>query len=90
MSRSSYVSVYVGDIIDELDDDDLLEEVAARKLSLPGKNEPTDLDMVREAYDELQRGRPLEARSILDRLLNPKWRTPKACEADLGRLLDRH
>jgi hypothetical protein len=87
---SGYISIDVDTVLDQVDDDHLLDEVAARDLSLPGRNEPTDMDMVREAYDELQRGRPLEARSILDRLLNPKWKTPKACADELGKLFGSH
>lgn len=59
----------VADYIDDLSDDELLEEVAARGLDL---GEQTG-DLIREAYNELRGGRPAEALAILDRLLYPKW-----------------
>jgi hypothetical protein len=69
------ISIDVSEVIDEIEDDVLLEEIRARKLLVgsPG-DESTDVDIVREAYAELLRGRPSEALSILDRLLNPKWK----------------
>lgn len=79
--RSGRITIDVSDCLDEIDDDDLLEEVHARKLNPASvASEQTDNEMVREAYAELLRGRPREAASILDRLLNPKWNTLKACE----------
>lgn len=85
--RSGYVRIDVTEILDEIEDDVLLEEVAARKLSPARPGETVDLDILREAYDELQRGRVTEARSILDRLLFPKWKSPRACEQHLAKML---
>lgn len=76
--RSGSVRVDVADVIDEIRDEDLLAEVKARDLSLPTINEPTDMDIVREAYEALLRGHAPEARCILDRLVFPKWKTVSA------------
>ncbi len=75
------IDIDIMDYIDELSDDDLLLEVHSRKLSL-SDNESTDIEIVRDAYDALLRGHVAEARSILDRLLNPKWPSVKSCERD--------
>lgn len=76
--RTVAVSIDVADVIDALHDEDLLSEVKARHLSLPTINEPTDIDIVREAYNALLRGSAAEARCILERLVFPKWKTVSA------------
>ena len=82
--RSGYVQIDVSEILCELDDDDLLDEIASRKLTLAG-GEAYDQDLVREAYHELRGGRPFEAMVILDRLLNPKWKTVTGCAAEYAK-----
>jgi hypothetical protein len=47
-----------------------------------GYGEICDLDIVREAYDALQRNAMYEARAILDRLLFPKWKSLSKCSDD--------
>lgn len=78
--RSGSISVDVSDVIDQIDDDDLLEEVARRKLLPSASGEAMPEDLVDEAYQELLRGRTDEARVILDRLLHPKFRSVKAAQ----------
>lgn len=77
--RSGYVQIDVQDMLDQLEDDDLLEELRARKLMVaqPGT---CDLDIVCEAYRELQGHRPDEARCILERLIFPKWKSAAKCD----------
>lgn len=77
------VSIDVCEVIDAIDDDDLLEEVKSRKLIVGAASDFVPEDDIREAYAELLRGRPSEALAILDRLINPKWRSTKAAEAAL-------
>jgi hypothetical protein len=72
--RTGYVQVYISDILDEICDDDLLAEVEDRKLG-----DYCDLDIVREAYELLQRNAIAEARGILERLISPKWGSPDKC-----------
>jgi hypothetical protein len=72
--RSGYVRVDISDVLNEIEDDCLLAELRARKLTPAGVGETVDLDIVREAYDELHRGDMIEARVILERLLFPKWK----------------
>lgn len=79
--RSGYLQIDVSELLNEVDDDDLLDEVASRKLITTAAGETYDSDAVKDAFNELRCGRVAEAMSILDRLLNPKWTTPKACEA---------
>lgn len=78
--RSGYIQIDVNEYIDEIDDHVLVEEVKARKLSLDTATEPPDLDIVREAYEELLRGRSAEARSVLERILFPKWRSVESAK----------
>jgi hypothetical protein len=79
--RSGSIRVQVWEVIDQIDDEDLLHEVKTRKLILPSNtiNEPTDMELVQEAYEELLRGRGAEARSILHALIYPKWKNVRAC-----------
>lgn len=80
--RSGYVTVDVYEVIDAIDDEDLLEEVKSRKLIIG--TAATDFipeDDIREAYEELLRGRASEALAILDRLVHPKWGSVKAAQA---------
>jgi hypothetical protein len=75
--RSGYVRIDLNDILPEIENDVLLEEIQARKLD-PGMTEDS-IEFVAEAYRELLRGRVSEAMSILDRVLNPKWKSREAC-----------
>lgn len=77
--RSGEIRIGVSELLGEVDDDDLLDELAARKLTPAGPGETVDLDIVREAYDAIQRGAAIEAKCILDRLLFPKWKTADRC-----------
>ena len=81
--RNGAITIDVCEVIDAIDDDDLLREVQNRKLIVGST--ATDFvpeDDIREAYEELRRGRPAEALAILDRLVNPKWNNIKACEME--------
>ena len=78
--RRGYITIDVDEVLEEATDEDILEEVKLRNLSLSVEREATDRDLVEEAYVALQRGNILEARSILDRILFPKWGTKKECE----------
>jgi hypothetical protein len=82
--RRGYMTVDVdlGEAIDEMTDEMLLEEIKDRKLSL-GRDDFDPVDDLKDAHEELLRGRPAEALAILERLIRPKWRNTKACEAEL-------
>jgi hypothetical protein len=85
--RTGCITIEVTDFIDEVDDDTLLEEVKSRKLSTANEAyESCDLEIVREAYIELARGRTAEAKYILERLAYPKWQSKKQAELELARL----
>lgn len=89
---SSYVSVdvLIDDVLDEIDDDDLLAEIASRRLKgKPSKigDGTTDIEIVREAYAELLCGRAAEARSILERLVYPRFQNVTECETEIKRLM---
>jgi hypothetical protein len=73
------VDVDISEVIDEIDDFDLLEEIKERKLSL-GRDDFDPLEDIRDAYNELLRGRMGEAKVILERLLMPKWRKAEDSE----------
>lgn len=78
--RSGLISIDVAMLIDQIDDGDIEDEFRARKLHLKVPDAPDAADDIRDAYEELLRGRPTEARAILERILHPKWRDPKDCE----------
>lgn len=82
--RRGYMTVEVdlGEALEEIEDDVLLQEVQDRKLSL-GQHDWNPEEDLREAYAALLRGHTAEALSILDRLLRPKWSSAKACEIAL-------
>jgi len=84
--RSGYMTVDVDldEALDHVDDDTLMAEVKQRKLSL-GRDDFEPMDDLRDAHDELLRGRPAEALAIIERLINPKWQSTKLCEAELRR-----
>jgi hypothetical protein len=42
---------------------------------------------LRDAHEELLRGRPAEALAILERLIRPKWKNTRACEIELNGFL---
>lgn len=77
--RRGYVQIDINDVMDEIEDDVLLEEVRSRGL-IGNDGESSDIEIVREAYEALGRGRRVEARSILERLLYPKWRSKSSCD----------
>jgi hypothetical protein len=81
-----YLSVEVDleEALDACDDEMLLEEIKERKLSL-GRDDFEPMDDLRDAHEELLRGRPATALAILERLLFPKWRSTAACEMELKR-----
>jgi hypothetical protein len=83
--RRGYMTVDVDldEALECIDDDTLLEEVKERKLSL-GRDDFDPMDDLRDAHEELLRGRPAEALAILERLIRPKWRSTRACEIDLS------
>lgn len=82
--RNGYITIDICEVMDEIDDADLLEECRDRKLSIE-PNESADMDIVREAYAALERGHVAEAKSILDRILFPKWKSAKLAEQELAR-----
>jgi len=85
--RCGYMSVDVdlSEAIEHITDEVLLEEVEERKLTKAKGYDFEPIAEMRDAYEELLRGRPAEALAILDRLLNPKWNSIRACETDLKR-----
>jgi hypothetical protein len=78
------VDVDLDEALAHVDDESLLEEMKERKLNL-GRDDFEPMDDLRDAHEELLRGRPAEALAILDRLINPKWQSTKACEMELKR-----
>lgn len=85
--RSGYIRLDVSEFLDEIDDDALLEECQSRKLNPAAPGETVDLEIVREAYDALMRHSVGETRSILERLLFPKWKSVAACKSQLEKML---
>ena len=77
------VTVDIADVIEDISDFDLLEECRSRKLSVGDVGEAVDMDIVKEAYSALLRGHPAEAKSILDRIVFPKWRNTEAAQLQL-------
>ena len=84
--RRGYMTVDVDldEALEHIDDESLVKEVKERKLSL-GRDDFDPMDDLRDAHEELLRGRPSEALAILERLIRPKWRSTKDCEMDLAR-----
>jgi hypothetical protein len=84
--RSGYMSVEVDldEALEHLDDNSLIEELKQRKLSL-GRDDFDPMDDLRDAQEELLRGRPAAALAILERLIRPKWQSTRACEAEMKR-----
>lgn len=84
--RRGYMTVDVdlGEALDEITDDMLLEEVKDRKLQL-GRDDFDVMDELRDTQEALLRNRPAEALAILERLIRPKWPSTAACEAELKR-----
>jgi hypothetical protein len=82
--RRGYMTVDVdlNEALDNIDDDTLLEEVKERKLSL-GRDDFDPVDDLKDAHEELLRGRPAEALAIIERLIRPKWKNTRACEMEL-------
>ena len=76
------VDVDLGEALDEMTDEMLLEAVSERKLKL-GRNDFDPIDDLRDMHEELLRGRPAEALAILERLIHPKWHSTNACETEL-------
>ncbi len=83
--RRGYMTVDVdlSEAIEEMTDDMLIEEINDRKLNL-GRDDFDPMDDLRDAHEELLRGRPAEALAILERLIRPKWSCTRACEAELA------
>jgi hypothetical protein len=75
------VDVEVCNVIDEISDDDLLEEVSHRGLKVAPEVDPMiDDAFLNDLYEELRRGRTVEARVMLERFLFPKYRSLEASE----------
>ena len=72
------VDVDLGEAIDEMTDDMLIEEINERKLNL-GRNAFDPADDFRDMREALLRGRPAEALAILERLIHPKWQNTRLC-----------
>jgi hypothetical protein len=79
--RSGIIRIDVSDVIEEIEDDDLVDELWRRRLTMGHSGHSIDLEIVLEAHDALVRGRPVEARRILECLLLPKWKNVAECEA---------
>lgn len=75
-----YVDVDIYDVLSEIDDDDILEEVARRNLPQIAES-GIDTEFLMDLYEELNRGRLVEARVMLEREIFPKWKSPDACQA---------
>lgn len=73
---SGYISVYVGDILDDIDDNDLLAEVKSRKLVTAD----VPFHAIEAAYEALRNGDHPEALLILERVVRPKWESLAAAE----------
>ena len=88
--RSGYFSVDVdlGEAIEAMDDEMLLQELKDRKLQL-GRDDFDPMDDLLDANEELLRGRPAQALAILERLIRPKWQSTKACEIELKRMISK-
>ena len=80
--RSTTVTVDVDVDIDEFDDEVLLDACKARGLGVP-----SEMDSIREAHEALLRGRPAEARCILERIIVPKWQDREHCHKDYANFL---
>jgi hypothetical protein len=67
------VDVYVSDIMDELDDDDLLEEVRRRKIAIAATDALVDhfLDDLKEVHSLLMGGHAPAALAIINKILYP-------------------
>jgi len=78
---SAYVRIDLEDYVSELDDETIRDEFERRKLHI--QEDPCDLsEVMLDAYEELLRGRPTEARAVLERVLYPKWRTEQQCRSE--------
>lgn len=78
--RSGEVRIDVSDVIDQIGDDDLIDEVRARKLHVTGdlgRVEFFDRDYAVRAYEDLLGGRPSDALVLLERALFPTLVTEK-------------
>lgn len=75
--RSGYITVSVGDFIEEVCDEDLLAEVRRRKLDFAASE--AEADACAEAYQWLVRGHPDEAKLCLERALYPRWNSQELC-----------
>jgi hypothetical protein len=86
--RRGYMTVDVDldEALDNIDDATLIEELKERKLSLGRDDFDPEVDL-RDAHEELLRGRPAEALAILERLIRPKWKNTRACEIELNGFL---
>jgi hypothetical protein len=74
------VDVDVGDVLGQLDDEDILEEVAVRELTVTSAL-GCDKSDAEQALYWLQRGDAAEAALVLERALYPKFRDVGACMA---------
>lgn len=84
MSRRVYVhvAVDVNDVLSEISDDDLLEAVELRELEKGGRPEELDQSALEQIHAALRSRDYEEATLICERLLFPKWPSPKlAAEA---------
>ena len=78
------VTVYAEDMVEQIDDEQLLDEVERRKLAT--SDNADGMEIAKEAYDALCANRPAEAKSILERLVLPKWQSAKRCQSDYDQL----
>jgi hypothetical protein len=80
------VEIDLDEIITDIDTKDLVKVLEARGLHIAGsKLEACDLDLVNEAISDLKRGDVGEALLTLERLIEPKWKTPSECLADFAK-----
>jgi len=78
--RRGRIEIDVSELLDQVDDDYLIEECEARKLST-SNGVAVEFDEVERAYDYLKSRDYTEALLILERLVRPKWKTLADAEA---------
>ena len=81
MGRYSTISVEVevGDVLDNLSDQDLLDELKSRSVTI--KSEAKDRDHLLDVYHHLNVGEYVDATIALHALLFPKFKSPEDCLA---------
>lgn len=84
--RSRSVTVDVEVDLDQFDTKDLVEELRARECDLPM---PFKEELI-ELHDELRRGNSVNAMTLIERLIWPKWRSRDQCEIEFRQRQNAH